>query len=316
MEGSGFSEFLSQIVGLAAITLFVGVLWVASLVLIFQRAAERRRRERAGLPVQPSVLSNLEARLGLGARGTANPLASQSPSSLNSPLPSPSLSALTADIPLPDLDSLTLDFPNDLPAAEEELAALPPPPPPRPISEPLQVPQASTALNYRPGSNELPSDAVEVMRVWRDVSDGTLIVGIKDQLFATPAELQGSEMANRYRALLQELNRIQPIPRPAPKPTPEALAPLNQGGRRGVAPATPVEEAPTLGIAGEIENLLQNKLRFTGALPGREVHVRLAPDGSLAIEVDGEFYKSLDDVEDGEVQQFLRQTIQEWEASH
>jgi hypothetical protein len=71
---------------------------------------------------------------------------------------------------------------------------------------------------------------------------------------------------------------------------------------------------PELNLADAIENYLQHKLRHTDDFAGRSIHVHPAPDGGVAIEVDGAFYDSVGDVTDGDVRAFLAQTIQEWQA--
>ena len=71
---------------------------------------------------------------------------------------------------------------------------------------------------------------------------------------------------------------------------------------------------PELNLADAIENYLQHKLRHTDDFAGRTIHVHPAPDGGVAIEVDGAFYDSVGDVTDNDVRAFLSQTIQEWQA--
>lgn len=70
---------------------------------------------------------------------------------------------------------------------------------------------------------------------------------------------------------------------------------------------------PELDIAGAIEAYLQHKLRHTPEYAGRNIHVHSAPDGGVRIEVDGQFYEAVSDVNNPEVRAFLSATIQEWQ---
>lgn len=71
---------------------------------------------------------------------------------------------------------------------------------------------------------------------------------------------------------------------------------------------------PEINVAGSIETYLQHKLRYTPEYSGRSIHVHPAPDGGVAIEVDGQFFETVGDVTDSEVRDFLSATIQEWQT--
>jgi hypothetical protein len=90
------------------------------------------------------------------------------------------------------------------------------------------------------------------------------------------------------------------------------VAPKKGGGifRRGKLELEPV---PELNIAGAIEAYLQHKLKYTPEYDGRSIHVHPAPDGGVAIEVDGRFYEAVSDVAEEDVRTFLAATIQEWQ---
>lgn len=83
--------------------------------------------------------------------------------------------------------------------------------------------------------------------------------------------------------------------------------------RRGKPDFEPV---PELNIALAIESFLQHKLDYTTGFEAREIHVLPAPDGSVRIEVDGQYYETVDDVSDPVVRDFLKQTITEWQQRH
>ncbi len=127
-------------------------------------------------------------------------------------------------------------------------------------------------------------------------------------------------------------------PAPAAPPRPAFIPPTTQGGSvPGALPNYSLENqpmpvpqkkglfgrgkldlppVPEINIAGSIETYLQHKLMITQAYPGRSIHVHPAPDGGVAIEVDGRFYEAVGDVADDDVRDFLRDSIQEWQQSH
>jgi hypothetical protein len=295
--GSGFGDFFGQVQGLIFITIGAGIIWLFLTYLIFQRAGERRRRQRDGLAPLPSFFTQAYQYL----------TQEKPPDSSNTAPAMPDLDALTADLPSPNLDMLLEDFevPPPTPVVVEPEA-----PPPVKAAEmpyeavvPVKEPVVSNELTYVPGSNELPGDAIEMMRVWRDVSDGRLIIGMKDQLFAGLNEIQDAALRNRFKKLVQDLNQIASLPvynsPPVSKPaTPER-------------PAAPAE---TGGIADEIETYLQAKLLSNPSLFGRSIHVHSGLGGGVSIEVDGQHYEAVSDVSDPEVRQFLQNIIQEWES--
>ncbi|MCL4879148.1 MAG: hypothetical protein KJ064_21000 [Anaerolineae bacterium] len=303
--GSSFGDFISQIQGLIFITVGAGVLWLFLTYLIFQRAAERRRRQREGLDPLPSFFTQAYHYLTKSTEAGGQSV----PARPTSAAMMPDLDALTADLPSPNLASLTEDFEappviegefveESAPAVRVVEAA---------ISDefviPVSEPAVSDSLTYVPGSNELPGDAVEMMRVWRDVSDGRLIIGMKDQLFGSLNEVQDAALRSRFKKLIQDLNQIasiQSVSPPAPTPRPPASEPAT----------------PEMGFADQIETYLQAKLLRNPSLFGRSIHVHAAAGGGVSIEVDGQRYEAVSDVDDLDVRRFLQETIQEWESKH
>ena len=69
-----------------------------------------------------------------------------------------------------------------------------------PIINQSNAPNASRAS----GPNE-PADAVEVMRVWRDLSDGSLIIQMGDQRYRSVSEIANTELMRRFSAVVREL---------------------------------------------------------------------------------------------------------------
>ena len=280
-----------------------------------RQTQERERREREGLEPLPSLLDQLviaiESRTGAPPQPVSEITGGTSmPGYDDIPLPEPDdlLSPLD-DIfsaPIPQQRSTPAPVPVQPVRVPAPTPAAPPPPPPQPFADPLETPEVSSYLNYVPGSNELPPDAVEVMRVWRDVSDGTLIVGIKDNLFASNAEMDAA-MQQRFRVLVNELMRIASISLKAAPATP----PLPVVREAAAAEKQPDKPA---GIAGQIEAILQAKLSQSGRFAGRNIHVIAAPTGGIIIQVDSQNYEGIGEVADPEVQVLLREVVQEWEA--
>ena len=85
--------------------------------------------------------------------------------------------------------------------------------------------------------------------------------------------------------------------------------------KRGTLGRTKTEykPVPELDIAGSIEAYLQHKLVHTPTYAQRSIHVHPAPDGGVAIEVDGQFYDGVNEVDEDGVRAFLSATIQEWQ---
>lgn len=77
-----------------------------------------------------------------------------------------------------------------------------------------------------------------------------------------------------------------------------------------------VQPVPEVNLAGAIEAYLQYRLQQTGIFPGRDIHIYPAPDGGVAITVDGRAYEAVGDVAEADVREFLSQTIQEWQERH
>lgn len=256
-------------------------------------------------------------------------------------------------LPLPDLD-----FPEQ---AEPPLESEPEPPP---VQQPLDEiaaappeeeemtlpvgpqPQRSERLEYVPGSGELPQDAVEVMRVWRDINDGALLVQIGDTLFRSVAEMRDRGLARRFISVVKDLAQLATVgARAAGLPIPNFEATSGVVSEPGAwstnpptlktpptTPSQPTSPKPVLkmtpndptenmidpddlGIAGQINQLLQLRLRQTPVFRERHIRMRSRSDGSLEIVVDDNVYNSVGAIEDREVREFVAVVVKEWEAS-
>jgi len=68
-------------------------------------------------------------------------------------------------------------------------------------------------------------------------------------------------------------------------------------------------------FVSEIEDILQRFVRTYPSFIGKEVHVGTAPDGSIQIQVENQFYRTPDDIPDPEIRGIIKAAIQEWEKS-
>ena len=156
-------------------------------------------------------------------------------------------------------------------------------------------------------------DAVEVMRIWRDLTDGSLIIQMGDQRYRTANDIANPELLRRFTGIVRELWAMvnnSPSGRSAdmlpavdnagiPLPSGSAgslkarigmLAQQNEpddslkqqrsGLLRQVTrtamgqSATPAAEPRRDGIADAVEQFLQFRLSHTPEFQTRSIHVR------------------------------------------
>lgn len=197
---------------------------------------------------------------------------------------------------------------------------------------PAAPPDAQTSATDQP-----PADSVEVLRVWRDLADGSLVIDFGKQRYRNLAELADPDFRRRFLSLLHALNEMAgaagepPLARPAGQQQSGGLSDafratqdetdespphmLRRLGRvvtsRRTTPA-PTPEPP--GIVGQIEGFLQYRIQHSPEYAERSIHIRPSISGvGVSIEVDGHFYENVDDIAEVEVRDFLKATIQEWQ---
>jgi hypothetical protein len=185
-----------------------------------------------------------------------------------------------------------------------------------------------------------PENVVEVMRVYRDLADGSLIIDVAGRRYHHIGEIGDPEIARRLAGNIQALAEMAGVsPRasapPAAQP-PEPLAqapspgPLPTAVRRHQAPEEPSEpvrrglfgqrkdklppEPEPKSIIEQIEELLQFRLATTPSLARRAIHISEGEGGGVVVEVDGVSYEGVSEVPDEEIRAFIQATIQEWEA--
>lgn len=68
-----------------------------------------------------------------------------------------------------------------------------------------------------------------------------------------------------------------------------------------------------VGIAGQVEAILQEQLASDVSLQGRSIHVVTAPDGSLAVQVELQILRWPEQVTDPTVREAVQRAIRIWE---
>jgi hypothetical protein len=362
-DSSGIDDFLSQVSGLLIITCIAGLIWIGLMMVVAQRAAERRRRAQLGLAPLPGVYVSVMNWL-TGSRTPPAPVAAAPVEPRRvapvEPIPAPDLGMLTGDLSEIDEAALFERFSDEplnveTPIVEtQSRVTAPKPQATEYIVRPLKLqadmmPEPTKAIPI-PSADNLPlgvqpRDSVEVLRVWRDLSDGMLIVEIDGKQFRSLNDLRSAELERRFLNVVRDLNalstpgyRADPPPAaidPAPQNAPAAPPPAaKEAGADAMPPSLspgsmfrqmrrvamgqkpePVEIKPTLSIAEQIEELLQARLAELPAHLDRAIHVRPSLHGGVQIEVDGRYYEGIGEVEDDEVRNLLIDIVREWEQS-
>jgi hypothetical protein len=313
----GLGDFVSQIpISFVLVPIFFGVLYIAAMFIVFRRAAERRRRRREAQAGGMMPMGGMVP-AGAGAVGGFAPIAMMS-----APSPKPKTPPITplpaANVPEPDLDMLTTSLLDEA----ERLGA-------------STIPAAAPAMNgVGAAPLSVPVNAVEVMRLWRDVDDGGLVVQMGDQRFRSLADIQNPDLVRRLSAIVRDLTTmvsgaaatpitpLAPLPprqvptyTPTPSSTDESAKAGGLFGRRPSRSALPKQEdTQPAGIFAAVEEYLQQKLSMTPQFATRSIHIRPSLDHGIKIEVDGTHYDSIDEVADPAVRDFLFTLMREWEA--
>jgi hypothetical protein len=337
-DSSGISDFINQVGGLLALTCVAGIIWLIMFGLIMQRANERRRREKEGLPPLPAfhVVWWQRIKQALGSQPPTprtEPDYSPRLTTANAPKVTPKRT-LPAGLSAPDLSLLTSDFSAPTPVQNNQFTPEPfeafqsdePVAPLESTAEPVE----STPLD---SPTEEPLDSVELLRVWRDLSTGSLVLEIGGQRFTSLGHLRSADLERRFVSVVRELDGlVRPAgapPSPAPRPTiapatdkdelpppsmrPGAMFRQMTRAAMGQNPTAPEVSAPQT-IADQIEDLLQARLVDLHSFQGRTIHVRPSVEGGVRIEIDGKFYDGIGDVDDPDVRELLGEVVREWES--
>lgn len=363
MGAGDFNDFVRSVpISFLLAPFCFAAIYIALMVIVLRRAAERRRRRREADTAQMGITPTAQSAMGGSAK--ASPLAylrgqqPEQPVSDQPPQTTPwTIAAALREIPEPDLDLLAnLPGPTDPPVSGRVQVE------PQPLMEDTstgpepdwldavmptaeeQPVAASAPMNF-PANTPATREAAEVMRAWRDLSDGSLIIQMGNQRYRTLAEIQGAGLTHRLEALVRELNALiggapaQPANRMPIANNPGTMippAPIPSGGtnsRVGLLQVVEPERKPGLiksmarglrnedskgpqpkSVADVVEDFLQFKLSSTPEFATRHIHIRPTPDHGLRIEVDGHFYEAIPDVVDPDVREFLLNMMREWEA--
>jgi len=181
-------------------------------------------------------------------------------------------------------------------------------------------------LTRTSGAN-LPADAVVVAR---DAASGEWVVEINGMRYEALKEIHDDRVASKVLAALGGLQKFAGITPPVTrdlKPTAVVLPPPNTQApgldpavaralaQSGPAPTLPLYPAPPNSILAQIETILQRNLIRYPELVDRKIHIGAAPDGSLLIEVDRQFYHHADEITELPVRDFIKAAIHEWERT-
>lgn len=338
-DSSGISDFISQVGGLLGLTCVAGIIWLIMLGLIMQRANERRRREKEGLPPLPGfhVVVWQRIKQALGSEPPAprpEPDYSSRLAKASTPKKgTPTKATLPPGLSAPDLSLLTSDLSVPEPVRQRPQPVAPEPVQVFPVEEPIPAPEPDP-VNYAPPEAlvpaEEPRDSVELLRVWRDLSTGSLVVEIGGQRFTSLDHLRSVDLERRFVNVVHELDGLaRPTSAATPRVTispaadkdetappsmrPGAMFRQMTRAAMGQNPATPDMNTP-LTIADQIEELLQARLVDLPSFRGRTIHVRPSLEGGVRIEIDGQFYDGIGAVEDPDVRALLGEVVREWES--
>ncbi len=181
----------------------------------------------------------------------------------------------------------------------------------------------------RPAALELSDE----LRIGHAPADRALVVELDGRRYRQLNDLPSEESRRQVLAMMGELTAFaQGFAIPAQTSQPAMPAPdefLRQLSTAASAPAplksyslmdslrTPVPKpAPMpIGIAGQVEQILQQQLADNPMLRGWSIHVVTAPDGSLQLAVEGQSLPWPDGVPNGPVRDAVQKAIRAWEQT-
>ena len=178
----------------------------------------------------------------------------------------------------------------------------------------------------------LETGRVDELRVGHAQEDATLIVEFKGQRYRRLMDIRDGETGRRLLALIGELSVfaqgmvmpparsgelpsqveeefLKQLARPVSEPTPVRLPSLVNFTRRTASKPEPMP----VGIAGQVERILQQRFALDPVWQGRSIHVVTAKDGSLNVEEEGRLLQWPDGVTDPLVREAIEESIRLWE---
>lgn len=165
--------------------------------------------------------------------------------------------------------------------------------------------------------------------------DGALVIEFRKQRYRRLTDIQDGEIGRRLLAMISELvafaqGIVLPVGPPAPASEPKAPSEEEFLKQLATPPAAPEPlKMPTIvdalrhpapkpapmpvGIAGQIDAILQEQLIGNAALEGRPVRLSTASDGSLIVQAGSQSLRWPDQVTDPDVREAVQRAVRTWE---
>ena len=180
-----------------------------------------------------------------------------------------------------------------------------------------------------PGS--APPELADELRIGH-APDRALVIELGGRRYRQLDDVPSEESRRQVLAMIDELTAFAQRPGPVPTRQPVTPAPddlLKQLSKPAPAPEplkavslmdslrTPAPKpAPMpIGIAGQIEQVLQQQLADDPTLGGWSIHIVTAPDGSLQLAVEGQVLHWPEGVPNGPVRDAVQKAIRTWEQT-
>ncbi len=100
--------------------------------------------------------------------------------------------------------------------------------------------------------------------------------------------------------------------------SPQTPPPKQKRGMFGFGTSEPTPSpSPTMGfnLAEEINDIVQNRLRYSPLATTTQIEIMADPGGGIQIRLNQDFYNSPDDVSDQAARELIKESIKEWERS-
>ena len=108
------------------------------------------------------------------------------------------------------------------------------------------------------------------------------------------------------------LASIQAMPLSEP-PKPQKTGSFFSFGKSSTSSASQLSGGLGLNLAEEINEIVQNRLRYSPLAENYRVDIQTEPSGGIRIVVNGQIYSGADDVPDTEIRNLIKASIKEWE---
>ena len=172
---------------------------------------------------------------------------------------------------------------------------------------------SSLGLDLR---RKLPPDTIVLTR---EPGTGDWLIEVDGQRYRRLSDIHDDKAASKILGALEGMKSFAGLSAQAPaaplRPGPSSAtpAPLPPAVRRSGQATYP---APQGSIIAQIETILQRELALHADVAHRHVHMGVAPDGSLLIEVDTSFYRTPDEIPDRRIHDLVKLAVHTWEKSN